>query len=267
MVDSGIMGWVTGRHWGYKPRRPQDIKPMKLPVKNLYLHHTVTPVSADPLADTRRVQQLVYNQYSAIPYNGLVHPDGTILQGRYYGDRPALGAHTLGHNSDGLGLAAIGNYQTNPVTEQLLEGIVRAIRLWVQDGFLSPDYKLIPHRDVFETACCGRYLIDKIGYIYQQINQTTPAISTGVQVNRIFSYETTLSTDSNGNGYVDVYHSQGLDPNIAIAQANGGIGKSGYPAYTPRFWTAAYDNSFVRVTAVGGQPNSSFGVKLLAGWN
>lgn len=265
------MGWVTPVQWGSKPRRPQDIIAMKLPAKNLYFHHTVTPVTNDAKADTRTVERSVYNKYIAIPYSGLVHPDGTILQGRYKDGRPALGAHTAGHNSDGLGLSAIGNYETTRPSDTLIQGMIEAGRAWVASGDLDPNFKGIPHSDVYQTVCCGKYLKEKIGYIVEQIKKggtISPPSTGGIIVNKFLSFRGDLKLDKDGNGYTDVWHSEGRDPLVAIPTINGNNpGKEGYPKIgDPALLISFYDGNKIKVTCVGGMPNGGFGFQLLAGW-
>jgi hypothetical protein len=264
------MSWVTPKEWGSKPRRPQDIVAMKLPAKNLYFHHTVTPVTTDAKKDTRTVEQSVYIKYIAIPYSGLIHPDGTILQGRYKDGHPALGAHTAGHNSDGLGLAAIGNYETTRPSEALIQGMIEAGRAWIKSGDLDPNFKGIPHSDVYKTACCGKYLKEKIPYIVEQIKKggtIIPPSTGGVTVVNFKKYDASVSTDKDGNGYVDVWHDLGKDPTIVLSEVNGGIDKGGYPQIgDPTLMTASYEGKRVRVTVVGAKPGVGFGVKVLLGY-
>lgn len=266
-----MMGWVTPVQWGSKPRRPQDIVAMKLPAKNLYFHHTVTGVTSDAKADTRTVEKSVYNKYIAIPYSGLVHPDGTILQGRYLNGRPALGAHTAGHNSDGLGLAAIGNYETTRPSEALIQGMIEAGRAWIKSGDLDPNFKGIPHSDVYQTQCCGKYLKEKIGYIVEQIKKggtVTPPPAGGTIVSKQLVFSGTLKLDKDGNGYSDVYHSEGKDPIFSVAVINGNNpGKEGYPKIAnPALLTSHYDGNTIKVTCLGGVPLGGFGFKVQASW-
>lgn len=262
------MSWITGAEWGYKIR--SAITPMPLPAKNLYFHHTVTPVTSDSKADTRTVQSSVWTKYSAIPYNGLVHPNGDILHGRYLNGKPALGAHTAGHNSDGLGLAAIGNYETIEPSKQLIGGLIEAGRLWVAEGLLVPNFGGGPHKNYYQTACCGKYLVAKLDYIIKEIkagSAPAPIQPRGVPVAAFQTFNSNITLDNEGRGYVDVYHQQGVDPLIAVAQGNGTDNKKGYPNVgTPVFLTAGFNGTFVRVTVVGGKPKSGFGIKVLMGW-
>lgn len=261
------MDWITPPEWGSKPKSPEKIVSMVLPAQNLYFHHTVTGVTSDPSKDTRAVEQLTRDKYIAIPYSGLAHPLGTTLQGRYKNGRPALGAHTAGLNSHGLGLAGIGNYEINRPSAELISAMIEIGRDWVRTGELIPNFGGGPHKNFSPTVCCGRYLIEKIPYIVEQIKFAVPEKPPeGKLVMRSLDFQASVKTDDQGNGYVDVYHGQGSDPIASFCQANGGISQGRYPEYTPLFWTAGNDNSFVRVTIVKTKPNSSFTFNIKMDW-
>ncbi len=89
---------VTRNGWGAKPPTSYNSKIGQ--VDTVFIHHTVTQHTADPLFDTRNVQNVAFGRgFSDISYTLLVHPDGTILEGRIYDGKPAVGAHTKGYNS------------------------------------------------------------------------------------------------------------------------------------------------------------------------
>jgi len=107
------------------------------------------------------------------------------------------------------------------------------------------------------------YIVTQMGVGTVPVPPTSPK---GVPVNTFRKYYQEIGIDNNGNGYTDVVHGMGRDPQIALVQANGGFSKN-YPDSAPVFWTASYDNSFVRVTAKNAKPGMKFGINILMGWD
>lgn len=106
-----------------------------------------------------------------------------------------------------------------------------------------------------------------IQYILQKMGATVPTGDKGVIVVNFKKYDASVSTDKDGNGYVDVYHDLGKDPTIVLSEVNGGIDKGGYPQIgDPTLMTASYEGKRVRVTVVGAKPGVGFGVKVLLGY-
>lgn len=141
-----------------KPRRA--IGKMKLPVREVWLHHTVTRSTADALADWRHVQETGFGRgFVDISYSYGFHQNGTILEGR--GDY--VGAHTADRNSSSYGLVLIGNYENlRPTPEQ-----INAVRWWVKwakdtNRVVAGAYPSGGHRDLQATACPGRYAYEKL---------------------------------------------------------------------------------------------------------
>lgn len=171
---SDVFEYILRESWG-APAPKHALQPMpKLPVSDVFLHHTVTSVTDDPRADMRRVTN--YGEYSDVPYTDLVHPLGVALQGRYLNGRPALGAHTSKNNSISLGVAAIGNYVGQVPTPVMVEAIARVIERWVRNGWLTPVFRLRSHHEVYATACVGLKLREQIAHIYG----VTQGLITGV---------------------------------------------------------------------------------------
>lgn len=106
------------------------------------------------------------------------------------------------------------------------------------------------------------YIVSKMG------GSTAPSTSKGITVNTFKAYNSTITLDKDGNGYVDVVHNTGKDPVISLAQANGNDpAKEGYPKTgNITFLTSGYAGKYVRVTVVAGKPYASFGIKTLLAW-
>lgn len=143
---------VIPRHeWGARaPLGP----PMTLPVGEANLHHSVTALTADPLADMRVVERIGVQRFGRFSYSFAYHrPSRALLVGA--GD--TIGAHTAGRNSRSLGLVLIGNYDVTPLDDIAVQDLGAALRWLVHTGRLRPDFTLKGHRDHKATACPGRH--------------------------------------------------------------------------------------------------------------
>ncbi|CAK6445384.1 unnamed protein product [Pipistrellus nathusii] len=152
--------------WGPAPYRGQPT-PLRLPLGSLYVHHTYQP--APPCttfercaADMRSMQR--YHQvdrgWDDIGYSFVVGSDGYVYEGRGW---HRVGAHTLGHNSRGFGVAFVGNY----TAELPAEAALRTVRdtlpgCAVRAGLLRPDYALLGHRQLVHTDCPGDALFRQL---------------------------------------------------------------------------------------------------------
>jgi hypothetical protein len=174
------MAWYQRDEWD-APAPKAALQRMPLPVSKVYLHHTVTSISVDSKADMRKVTN--YSKYIDVPYTVVTHPNGDIFTGRYLGGVPALGAHTGGHNSEGLGLALIGNYVGAQPSEQAIDAIVRVLNAWVEQGFITRTFQLIPHQDApYATACPGVNLKAQVASILGKAKAGQPAAPAPVPV-------------------------------------------------------------------------------------
>jgi hypothetical protein len=104
-------------------------------------------------------------KYSDIAYTLLVHPDGTVLEGRTVGGQAAQGAHTSGYNSKSIAICAIGNYEVSSVPNKLIAGINEALAYAIDRKWVTENPKIRPHSDVGFTACCGKNLKKRLNEI------------------------------------------------------------------------------------------------------
>lgn len=150
---------VTRAEWGAKAPTAAPI-PMRLPVRALYLHHSVTPVSNDAAADTRQIQRVAFGRgFKDISYSWLVHPTGAVLEGRAF----AVGAHTEGRNSSSFGVCLIGDYSRRVVLESQVSA-VRELVAWLiaRRALHQGLYPTAGHRGVSNTACPGEYAMRRL---------------------------------------------------------------------------------------------------------
>ncbi|XP_009433193.2 N-acetylmuramoyl-L-alanine amidase isoform X1 [Pan troglodytes] len=150
--------------WGAAPYRGRP-KLLQLPLGFLYVHHTYVP--APPCTDFTRCAANMrsmqrYHQdtqgWGDIGYSFVVGSDGYVYEGRGW---HWVGAHTLGHNSRGFGVAIVGNYTAALPTEAALRTVRDTLpSCAVRAGLLRPDYALLGHRQLVRTDCPGDALFD-----------------------------------------------------------------------------------------------------------
>ena len=170
-------------------------------VSKVFIHHTVSNPSSDPAKDAREIQNFHMNSrgYADIAYTWLVHPDGTVIEGRMIGDKAAQGAHTLNHNSTSIAISAIGNYEENEPSETLMQGMRDALQYAKNKGQITDSPTIRPHKDVYPTQCAGKYLIAKIGEIGGGSNVTAPPVVPVVSVGGAPAYPGLLKKGSRGD--------------------------------------------------------------------
>jgi hypothetical protein len=135
---------LSRAEWGM----PGPLGPKMKSSKGVWLHHSVTRVTKNPVTDAKVIAQIGISRFGRLSYSFIVHPDGTILEGQ----NGHVGAHTKGQNSTSQAICAVGNYENDQPTREMLD----AIRLLISKyGPL-----LGGHRDApgAATACPGRNL-------------------------------------------------------------------------------------------------------------
>lgn len=140
---------VTRAQWGAKVT-PRNAMP--LPAREVWLHHSVTPVTSDPKADVRAIERIGIQRFGHISYSYLFHPDGTALEGAGL----QVGAHTAGRNSSSFGLCLIGDYTKRDPTPAQINAVRQVVAALIDTGRLRPGrYPTGGHRDLKATACPG----------------------------------------------------------------------------------------------------------------
>lgn len=160
--------------WGAKPPKSRLTK-MRLPVGEVWLHHSVTPVTDDPYRDARFIQQVAFGRgFADISYSYLFHPNGTVLEGRGL----YVGAHTAGRNSISLGFCLIGNYDTTVPTAGQIDGVRWCAHHLIEQKALRPGtYPTGGHRNLQSTACPGAHAFQRLGEFRVPWVQPPPPVS------------------------------------------------------------------------------------------
>jgi hypothetical protein len=149
------------------------------------VHHTDGSTSYSP-ADSPAIMRGLYAyatqtlQYCDMHYNFLVDRFGQVFEGRYGGvAAPVHGAHAVGWNTNTTGIAAMGDFHTNPAPPAMVDAITRLIA-WKFDvhgvdptktvryvtagndrfppGTAVTVPTVIGHQDTWFTDCPGQYL-------------------------------------------------------------------------------------------------------------
>jgi peptidoglycan recognition protein len=161
---------IARAEWGAKSLS-LPATPMRLPATEVWLHHSVTPVTGDPILDVKMVENVGIKRFKQMSYSYLVHPhDGEIFEGA--GLR--RGAHTAQRNSTSFGICWIGNYDERVPKVQQLDSTRWLIHHLTAQGHLTPGADIRGHRDVFATACPGSKLYAMLDVIRHPWEGTVP---------------------------------------------------------------------------------------------
>ncbi|GAA3069810.1 peptidoglycan recognition protein family protein [Streptomyces glomeratus] len=161
-------------------------------VKAAFVHHTATGNNygcsqAPSVIRSIYRYHVVSSGWRDIGYNFLVDKCGTIYEGRAGGvEKPVMGAHTLGFNSDTTGIAVIGSYDGTAPSAAAADGLAQLtawkLGLFGRDpraktylvsggGNLYPKGENVRlnvisgHRDGYATECPGRLLYGELGLV------------------------------------------------------------------------------------------------------
>ncbi|MDC0773590.1 peptidoglycan recognition protein family protein [Streptomyces sp. HD] len=177
----GANEWVRERRFAYTKR-----------VKAAFVHHTATGAKywcsqAPSLIRGIYRYHVKSMGWRDLGYNFLVDKCGNIYEGRAGGvAKPVLGAHTLGFNSNSMGIAVIGSYGSSKPTRATLRAIARLTAWKLGLSGVNPRGKtylrsgggfgnlhrkgknvrlnvISGHRDSYSTECPGWQLYRKLG--------------------------------------------------------------------------------------------------------
>ncbi|XP_029039724.2 peptidoglycan-recognition protein LA-like isoform X1 [Osmia bicornis bicornis] len=155
--------FVERSEWGAQPPSVQLTK-MKLPVPYVIISHTATEFCTTQSECTFHVRfaqtfHIESRKWSDIGYNFLVGGDGYVYVGRSW---DYMGSHAFGFNNISIGISFIGTFNSVIPPKNQLYAAQRVIELGVEHGKISPDYKLLGHRQVSRTLSPGDALFSII---------------------------------------------------------------------------------------------------------
>ncbi|XP_077536154.1 peptidoglycan recognition protein 3-like [Haemaphysalis longicornis] len=155
---------VSRSEWRARPWRQRRFMRPSRQAQHVFIHHTAgrNCYNASTCEDRMRSYQDYHmdkNTWWDIGYNFVVGGDGRVYQGCGFG---VEGAHTLGHNRDGLGIALTGDFRNVTPSPKMLSAARRLIECGVREGHIKPDYQLHGHKDAMCTECPGTMLYEII---------------------------------------------------------------------------------------------------------
>ena len=152
----GRVHWNT-RHNKFVAQDPQDIR-------TLVVHHTVSKAPVTYIgarAEMRNLQRMHMdsNGWSDIGYNLVIDRWGRVWEGR--GIR-RVGAHTKGYNTNTVGVAFMGNYETSKLNERQIRAFNEVKAKLRAHGCRIERIK--GHRQMpgQSTACPGKHVMAQL---------------------------------------------------------------------------------------------------------
>lgn len=147
---------LTRAQWGMPgPVGP----PLTVPVGQVFLHHTDTKVTAEPVSDAQQVARIGLNRFGLMSYSVLVHPARVI----FWAQLEHRGAHTLGYNSTSVGIGLVGDYALRgTVPDSMVFDACVALSVMRSFGIVTSTPTVTPHRAVRATMCPGGDAVEKV---------------------------------------------------------------------------------------------------------
>lgn len=150
--------------------------PLEYPAKvsKIIIHHTATTKDLDnPKKAIRDIYywHAISRGWGDTGYNYTIDPEGNIYEGRAGGEG-VVSAHAGKANVGSIGVAILGNYETQSISEKAMKSLTKLIaekaRLHGIDAYGNGSFRgemlpnIIGHRDVMNTACPGENIYDKL---------------------------------------------------------------------------------------------------------
>jgi hypothetical protein len=160
--------YLRAAEWGMRWARPPIAE--KLSDPEAYVHHSAGAHVNDAVTAFRALNEYAINTkgYSALDYDVLVHRDKVTGLVTIGGGREGwLSAATLDRNELGEAICVLGYFQpghqlSRQPHDDEIEGVALAIVWGIKHGWISPDAKILGHRDnpahPGATSCPGDYL-------------------------------------------------------------------------------------------------------------
>ena len=185
---------LTRAQWGADESLRNGFAGYGETIKAGFVHHT-TGASDYTSAEVPALIRSIYAYHtqtlgwSDIGYNFLVDRFGRLFEGRWGGmDRPVIGAHTGGFNTNTVGVAALGDHETSTVPATVMTGFAQLLgwklglhgadpsgRVTLTSGGgdsnrypagQAVEFNVISgHRDASYTLCPGQYLYPRLSEI------------------------------------------------------------------------------------------------------
>nr|UEN71115.1 peptidoglycan recognition protein-S3 [Glyphodes pyloalis] len=150
------------QEWGAEPST--DHTPLITPVPYVVIHHTYIPGACNTTEQCKtsmRSMQRYHNslEWGDIGYHFCVGGEGGVYEGRGWKTK---GIHAGNANGISVGICLIGDWRTDLPPAIQLEATAALIEAGVKKGYISPDYKLVGHKQIMNTECPGGALFQHI---------------------------------------------------------------------------------------------------------
>jgi N-acetylmuramoyl-L-alanine amidase len=152
---------------GWGARAPKRTQTLSVPVRYAFVHHTAgnaPTTERDEQSTMRDIQDLHQHKkgWSDIAYNFIIMPSGRIYEGPGW---TRVNEATKGYNSNSIAICWAGNYENRTPTAASLAAGRALLAQGVREGYLTPDFQLLGHRDRARTACPGRHLYARLAQL------------------------------------------------------------------------------------------------------
>ena len=156
MVNTTGVKLIGRKMWLAQPALHPPI-PLEHPVNYIVILHTATEechTQSECAFVTKQIQNYHIGGHGwlDIGYSFLIGGDGNVYEGRGWDSR---GAFAKSHNHLAIGIAVIGTFTVVvPSDRQIF-----ALNYWIEEGVrlkkISPDYKILTHRQLSDTSSPG----------------------------------------------------------------------------------------------------------------
>lgn len=129
--------------------------------KAIYVHHSASKESTSAAEITR---WHIERGFKTIGYHKVISMVGGVVNSVVGRAEHVVGAHTLGHNQDSLGVCVAGNYSEKTIHPLMYEELLDVLRDWMK-RYGIPASQVFGHREASgaATECPGRrFDLDKL---------------------------------------------------------------------------------------------------------
>jgi len=182
---------IPRRGWGANESLMTWPPEYETPVK-IIIHHTVTPNTAQDFAAVVRsvyYYHAVTRGWGDVGYNFLIDPLGNIYEGRAGGES-VVGGHDFGFNEGSVGIALLGDYQTETPAPAMMNALVQLMAYLCDHHQIDPTGRsvfrdrdlanIVGHRETKSTTCPGDQLQSRIPALRESvqdaIQQEAPSV-------------------------------------------------------------------------------------------
>ena len=156
--------WPISRaDWGAKP--PRWTTPQRRPVDHVFIHHGATFLEDHSQEGEARIIR-AYQKYhfgkswADLAYSHMVGVEsGRVYEARGWFNRPGATKHW---NHRSYAICLIGDTTRQEISSTAVKAIKDLIKHGVEQGYITPDFKLRGHRDVANKDCPGRSAYAKL---------------------------------------------------------------------------------------------------------